>query len=100
LSTEPHPPSPDALALHIHELKGQLGALRTDNQRLRDALSLTASRRDLFNAGLAIILVFLVLGFGIIFKMDAINANTGIHFVNAGGASQAVRIVPASDVAW
>ena len=85
------PRDADALALHIHELKGELRDLRADNQNLRAAMLLTASRRDVFNAGLSIILVFLVLGFGIIFKMDTINQNTGIHFVGTDRGSSAIE---------
>lgn len=92
-------PAPtDALALHVHELKAELRDLRADNLRLREALRLTASRRDVFNAGLSIILVFLVLGFGIIFKMDAIKADSAWHYVHAAVTSSdnAARILPAS----
>lgn len=90
------PRDADALALHIHELKGELRDLRADNQNLRAAMLLTASRRDVFNAGLSIILVFLVLGFGIIFKMDTINQNSGIHFVGTTGEAASAEVTSAS----
>lgn len=62
-----HPASRESLELHLVEMKLEL-------RRLQRGLRDTSSKQDLFRGGLAILLVLMIGGFAILFKIDTIGA--------------------------
>lgn len=88
--------SPRDLAIDIHGMNLHLYELTRKIENLESAAQQTASKADLFRGGLALMLVFLVCGASILYKIDNIGhgdlflvgSESRLAPIDAAGASE------------